>query len=78
MTEIEIYIEAIKHTRTLYIEELNKLENTLTEAYIKGWINTHGVDRDKCISIMRATAETAKAAINITTDKRLEALNNEK
>lgn len=75
MTDIKMYKEMLKVVHNEYVDEIQGLEKTLEKAYSKGWISTHGRDKNACIAEMKATLRTATAALRMHMDRRMEELN---
>lgn len=75
MTDIKTYKEVLRVVHNEYVDEIQRLEEILEEAYSKGWIPTHGRDKHACIAEMKATLRTASAALKMHMDRRMEELN---
>ena len=75
MTEIEKYKEILKVVHNEYVDEIQELEETLEDAYKRGYVYTNHMDKDDCIAVMKATLRTASMSLKMHMDKRMEELN---
>ncbi len=76
MTEIEIYIETLKAVHNDYILELRSLEETLCDAYNKGYIPLNGADKEACVSVIHATINIAIMSLKMRMDARMYEIEN--